>query len=68
MRRQLAIVALQWGPCEAGEAIAGDGVRVATVRWSCARGLLNARVLLDPSSGRLERLDLAPAREQACAQ
>lgn len=68
LRRQLAIVSLQWGPCEPAEVLGGDGTRESIIRWTCARGLLNVRAVLDPTGARLERLDVAPAREQACAQ
>lgn len=65
MRRLMAASA-QWGACQAGDAMGGDGTREATMRLSCERGTLAARLSLDPATGRLTNFDLVPTREQRC--
>jgi CubicO group peptidase (beta-lactamase class C family) len=64
--RRAAAAASQWGACEAGEALGGDGERNSSVRLTCERGALAARLTLDPATNRLTALDLVPLREQRC--
>jgi len=65
MRRQVSAAA-SWGTCKVGEAVAGDGRRESTLKLSCERGTLNAGVSIDPNTGRLTNLELAPTRDQRC--
>jgi len=65
MRRQVG-AASAWGACKIGEAMAGDGSRESTVKLSCERGTLSVGISLDPNTGRLTNLDLAPTRDQRC--
>ena len=66
MRRQLAAAGSQWGACRVGEPLAGDGSRDSVVRLTCDRGPLVVRLGLDPTTGRLTRLDIMPADDRAC--
>jgi CubicO group peptidase (beta-lactamase class C family) len=65
MKRQVG-AASSWGTCKMGEAVAGDGSRESTVKLSCEGGTLSLRLLLDPNTGRLTNLELAPTRDQRC--
>jgi len=65
MRRQIAAMS-SWGACKAGETVGGDGGRNSTVRFTCERGTVAARVTLDPATHRLASLDLTPTRDQRC--
>jgi CubicO group peptidase (beta-lactamase class C family) len=65
LRRQIAAMS-SWGTCKAGETVGGDGSRNSTVRFTCERGTVAARLLLDPGTHRLTNLDLVPARDQRC--
>jgi len=65
MRRQVSAAA-SWGTCKMGEAVAGDGSKESTMKLSCDRGTLSLGMSLDPSTGRLKNLELAPTRDQRC--
>lgn len=65
LRRQIAAMS-SWGTCKAGDILGGDGTRNSTVRFTCERGPVVARLSLDPATHRLTNLDLVPAREQRC--
>ncbi len=65
VRRQLTAAAA-WGACQPGEALGGDGTRNSTVRLTCERGPIAARIALDPATHRLTSLDLMPTRDQRC--
>ena len=65
MRRQFA-AASAWGSCEAGETLSGNGTRSSTVRLTCDKGPMAARVSVDPSTHKLTGVDLIPLREQTC--
>lgn len=65
MRRQIAAMS-SWGTCKVGETLGGDGSRSSVVRFTCERGMVAARLALDPATRRLTNLDLVPTREQRC--
>ncbi|MDX6500703.1 MAG: hypothetical protein QOG23_3963 [Blastocatellia bacterium] len=65
VRRQLAAMS-SWGTCRAPETAGGDGNRNSTVRFTCERGTVAARLSLDPATHRLTNLDLVPTRDQRC--
>ncbi|HMJ26040.1 MAG TPA: serine hydrolase domain-containing protein, partial [Pyrinomonadaceae bacterium] len=65
LRRQMAAMPM-WGTCKVGETIGGDGVGNSTVRFTCQRGVVAARLSLDPATHRLTNLDLVPTRDQRC--
>ncbi|MEW5982665.1 MAG: serine hydrolase domain-containing protein [Acidobacteriota bacterium] len=53
--------AARWGTCGLGTVLGGDGEQSSTVSLSCTKGELRLTIGLDPQSGRLTRLHLAPA-------
>ena len=65
MRKQFA-AASAWGACRVGETLSGNGTRSSTVRLTCDKGPLAARVSLDPNTHKLTGVDLFPLREQRC--
>ena len=65
MRRQFA-AASAWGSCKAGETLSGNGTRSSTVRLTCEKGPMAARVTVDANSKKLTGVDLIPLREQTC--
>jgi len=65
MRRRMS-AASSWGTCVAGDPIGGDGSTTSAVRFLCERGILAARLSIDPGALRLRSLDLAPTRDQRC--
>jgi CubicO group peptidase (beta-lactamase class C family) len=65
LRRQMAAMP-SWGACKVGDTIGGDGSRNSTVRFKCERGVVAARLTLDPETHRLTNLDLVPTRDQRC--
>jgi hypothetical protein len=65
MRRQFA-AATSWGACKLGDPVSGDGKRDSSMKLTCERGNLFARVSLVPETGRLKSLDLVPTRDQRC--
>lgn len=65
LKRHVA-AAKAWGSCRRGDVIDGDGTKISSVRLSCDRGGLVARVELDPESKRVKKLELTPARDQRC--
>jgi hypothetical protein len=65
VRRQIAAMS-PWGSCKAGDTLGGDGSRNITVRFTCERGTVAARVSLDTATHRVTNLDLVPTREQRC--
>jgi len=64
-RRHLAS-ASAWGACRVGETLSGNGTHSSTVRLSCEKGPLAARVSLDANTKKLIGVDLIPLREQRC--
>lgn len=64
-RRQIAAMS-SWGACTLSDPVGGDGSRNSTVRLSCERGTVAARLSMDPTTHRLTSLDLAPTRDQRC--
>ena len=66
MRRQF-VAASAWGACKVGETLSGNGTRSSTVRLTCEKGPLAARVLVDGNTHKLLAVDLIPLREQRCA-
>lgn len=66
MRRQFAAAANSWGTCKLGDPVSGDGKRDSSLKLTCERGNLFARVSLDPETNRLKNLDLVPTRDQRC--
>jgi hypothetical protein len=66
MRRQF-VAASAWGACKVGETLSGNGTRSSTVRLTCEKGPLAARVLVDGNTHKLMAVDLIPLREQRCA-
>ncbi len=64
-RRQFAAAAA-WGSCKVGETLSGNGTRSSTVRLTCEKGPLAARVSVDTNTHRLTSVDLIPLREQTC--
>jgi hypothetical protein len=65
MRRYFAAAA-PWGACRVGETLSGNGTRSSTVRLTCDKGPMAARVTLDASTRKLTGVDLFPLREQRC--
>ena len=65
MRRRMS-AASSWGTCVAGDPIGGDGSTTSAVRFLCERGILAARLSIDPGTLRLRNLDLTPTRDQRC--
>lgn len=65
MRRQ-ATAAGSWGTCKLGDPVGGDGKRDSSIKLTCERGNLFARLSLDPETNRLKTLDLVPTRDQRC--
>jgi CubicO group peptidase (beta-lactamase class C family) len=65
MRRHFAAASV-WGTCRVGETLSGNGTRSSTVRLTCEKGPLAARVALDPNTRKLTGVDLFPLREQRC--
>ena len=65
MRRQIGAMS-SWGACKLGDPVGGDGGRNSTVRLMCERGIVSARLSLDPATHRLTSLDLTPTRDQRC--
>lgn len=57
-----------WGTCGKGVVLESDGSTAALVRWTCARGELDASVAIDHARGDITRLVIRPARGRACAQ
>ena len=64
-RRHFA-AASPWGACKIGETLSGNGTRSSTVRLTCEKGPMAARVSLDANTHKLTGVDLIPLREQRC--
>ena len=65
MRRQFAAAA-PWGKCRIGETLSGNGTRSSTVRLTCDKGPIAARVAVEPGTRKVTSVDLFPLREQKC--
>jgi hypothetical protein len=65
MRKHFA-AASPWGVCRVGETLSGNGTRSSTVRLTCDKGPMAARVSLDQNTRKLTAVDLFPLREQRC--
>ena len=65
MRRQFT-AASAWGSCKVGETLSGNGTRSSTVRLTCDKGPMAARVTVDTNTHKLTGVDLIPLREQTC--
>lgn len=65
LRRHLA-AAQAWGRCRRGGVSDGNGTTDSTLKLDCEKGGLAARVELDPSSGRVRRVELQPSRDRRC--
>jgi hypothetical protein len=57
--------AAAWGSCRVGPVRQGGG-DAATVRFSCDKGQLEARLAVDVPSGRLSSIALAPDPDEVC--
>jgi len=64
--RRYFAAALPWGACKIGETLSGNGTRSSTVRLTCEKGPMAARVSLDANTHKLTGVDLIPLREQRC--
>jgi len=64
-RRRLA-AASAWGSCRMDGVVAGDGERSTRVRLACTRGPLELSLGIDPQTGKVQRLSLAPAGNPTC--
>ena len=62
--RRLVTAASQWGSCKVGEVVGGDGTRRSSMRLTCERGNLFARLALDPSTRKLTGFELFPTGER----
>jgi CubicO group peptidase (beta-lactamase class C family) len=60
--------AAAWGRCAIDEVLSGGSDRGARVRLACSRGKLDLAVDIDPASGKVRRLALAPAASGTCVQ
>jgi hypothetical protein len=58
--------AAAWGTCVTDDVLSGGGGRSARVRLACSRGKLDLTVEVDPASGKVRRLALAPPAAGAC--
>jgi hypothetical protein len=63
--RRLA-AASAWGSCRVDEVVASDGERSARVRLACTTGSLDLSVEVEPATGKLRRLSLAPSGNRTC--
>lgn len=54
------------GRCQVTEVLDGDGDRAARLRLSCDRGAIDLTVGLEEKTGRVSRLSIAPAGNNAC--
>lgn len=66
LKRQVEIVRAARGTCRVGELTDGDGATRATWRFECERGAVRASVAVDPATGLLSQVNLAPAVDGAC--
>ena len=55
-----------WGACAGDDVLSGGGDRGARVRLACSRGKLDLAIEVDPASGKVRRLALAPSAAGAC--
>jgi CubicO group peptidase (beta-lactamase class C family) len=55
-----------WGSCRTDEVLSGGSDRGARVRLACSRGSLDLSVEVDPASGKVRRLTLAPSGSGTC--
>jgi hypothetical protein len=65
MARQLH-AASAWGTCRPGEVLSGGSDRGARVRLACSRGSLDLTLDLEPATGKVRRLALAPSGAGTC--
>jgi hypothetical protein len=55
-----------WGNCIAADVLSGSSDRGARVRLDCSRGKLDLTVEIDPASGKVRRMALAPSGNKTC--
>ena len=65
--RQLE-AASAWGSCKPDEVLSGGGDRSARVRLACAKGSLDLSVEVEPATGKVRRVSIAPSANRSCAQ
>ena len=65
--RQLR-AASAWGACKPDEVLSGGSDRSARVRLACSRGSLDLTVDVEPATGKVRALALAPAGNTTCSQ
>jgi hypothetical protein len=63
---RLVHAASAWGACAVDDVLSGGSDRGARVRLACSRGRLDLAVEVDPASGKVRRLALAPYAAGAC--
>ena len=57
-----------WGACKPDEVLSGGSDRSARVRLACSRGSLDLTVDIDPATGKVRALALAPSGDTTCSQ
>jgi hypothetical protein len=55
-----------WGNCRPEEVLSGGGERGARVRLACSKGSLDLTVDVDPATGKVRRISIAPAGNATC--
>jgi CubicO group peptidase (beta-lactamase class C family) len=63
--RQLAALAADYGACNVGETVSGNGTTRARVRLQCARGRTDLSIQT-ADDGRIQRLQFSPAPQEGC--
>jgi hypothetical protein len=66
VRAKVTALATTWGDCKASDVIAGDGETTTTLKLICDRGIVNARLTIDPQSKNVKSFDLTPSGEKTC--
>ena len=56
-----------WGSCRVRDVLSGGGERSARVRLGCSRGDLDLSVDINPATGTVRRLTLAPSGSSTCS-
>ncbi len=57
-----------WGACKPDEVLSGGSDRSARVRLACSRGSLDLTVDVEPATGKVRALALAPSGNTTCSQ
>ena len=66
VRGKVTALASTWGKCTAGDVLGGDGVATTVIKLMCDRGVVNARLTMEPSARSVKSFDLTPSGERTC--